>query len=637
MSDYNGERRESPHVTISYRDDEDDDKNVHPHTHLLSSTISASQPAVPAKRRSCFRRIVLFIAMIAMGIGIFELAFHGKEAESLQVAKQKVVELQQKLGQKVKSSYGKMMATISQLPTTPSPKGEAGKTQTKEGEAELDTIKSKSVIVLKTGASVLFDRLPIQLLQAQQVIHPQVHLTGQLNYSGPTYLIYSDADIQVGLFAVRDALTNVSSFVRNDKAFSTQYKQLHTLLSSGDDFKASSFRDGWTLDKWKFLYMWEDAFHRNPDADWYIGYEADTYVLWDSLFKFLLTQDAGKEQLYGCPSILVRNQELFANGGCPYVISGALMRATYGKDPHFASKFDKEVKVSCCGDAELSIALRHSGSAVIRNLANAGARFQGERPREILFDKDNWCQPVLNFHHLKTEEVSWLSQVEKSIREQKSANQTILYSDIFDHILPHILTVALEGLSKESNETDTVELNPTQDDWEAFGSADKGVKQGRRTEDVKDCKKQCLDSKGCTSWFWIKVTEQDPDGDCYLMHGAVKIGKSYEGTGLRTSGWIDATSKPHTDNNDDDPSILFNFGGEAWLALLEIGVKVKLRPLDVAIMTSNKYERYTILDDDDEGVRWAVGGFMRVSVLQKHPSAHSQKNAKLHLPLSSSM
>lgn len=99
----------------------------------------------------------------------------------------------------------------------------------------------------------------------------------------------------------------------------------------------------------------------------------------------------------------------------------------------------------------------------------------------------------------------------------------------------------------------------------------------------------------------------------------------------------DATSKPHTDNNDDDPSILFNLGGEAWLALLEIGVKVKLRPLDVATMTSNKYERYTILDDDDEGVRWAVGGFMRVSVLQKHPSAHSQKNAKLHLPLTSSM
>lgn len=98
----------------------------------------------------------------------------------------------------------------------------------------------------------------------------------------------------------------------------------------------------------------------------------------------------------------------------------------------------------------------------------------------------------------------------------------------------------------------------------------------------------------------------------------------------------DATSKPHTDNNDDDPSIL-NFGGEAWLALLEIGVKAKLRPLDVATMISNKYERYTILEHDDEGERWGVGGFMRVSVLQKHPSAHSQKNAKLHLPLSNSM
>lgn len=531
--------RASPHVTISYRDDEDDDKDVQPHTHLLPASSLSSLSSASAKKRSCWKRIVLLIAIIAMGVGIFELAFHGKEAESLQAAKDKIVELQQELGQRVKSSYGRVMASIAHPTAQPQPV-EDSKNDIKALTVvpEIDKVKSKSVIVLKTGASVLFDRLPVQLLQAQSAIHPQVHLTGQASYNGPTYLVYSDADMQVGPFAVRDALANVSSFVRDDKDFSEQYKQLHTLLSSGEDLRAVAFKDGWTLDKWKFLYMWEDAFRRNPEADWYIGHEADTYVLWDSMFKFLATQDAGREQLFGCANILVRNQELFANGGCSYVISGALMRATYGKDPNFASKFDKEVKASCCGDAELSIALRHSASTPIRNLGDAGPRFQGERPRDILFEPDNWCQPIFNFHHLKTEEVHWLSQIERDIRKNKSANQTILYSDIFDHILPHSLSVAMQSLTRSSNDTASVELSPTQEDWEAFGSSDKGVVQGRRTEDVKDCQKQCLDSKGCTSWFWIKVTEQDPDGDCYLMSGAVKIGKPYEGTGLRTSGWV---------------------------------------------------------------------------------------------------
>ncbi|KAJ1023558.1 hypothetical protein NDA16_003175 [Ustilago loliicola] len=537
MSDLReGQRHASPHVTIVYRDDEDEDKDVQPHTHLLPAS-SMPNPAASVKRRSCWRRIVLFFAIVAIGVGIFELAFHGTEAESLQAAKDKIVELQQELGQRVKSGYGRVMASITQ-PTTQTVKDGKGDSKAPAVISEIDKIKSNSVIVLKTGASVLFDRLPIQLLQAQRTIHPQIHRTGQTSYNGPTYLVYSDADMQIGPFAVRDALANVSSFVRNDKDFSEQYRQLHTLLSTGDDLRAVAFRDGWTLDKWKFLYMWEDAFRRNPHADWYIGYEADTYILWDSLFKFLISQDASKEQLYGCASILVRNQELFANGGCPYVISGALMRATYGKDPHFASKFDQEVKASCCGDAELSIALRHSGTTVIKSLGDAGPRLQGERPREILFDGDNWCQPIFNFHHLKTEEVQWLSEIERNIRDHKSANQTILYSDIFNHILPHSLDIALKSLAKENDNTDAVELNPAQEDWEAFGSADKGVVQGRRTGDVKDCEKQCLDSKGCTTWFWIKVTEQDPDGDCYLMHGAVKIGKSHEGTGLRTSGWI---------------------------------------------------------------------------------------------------
>jgi hypothetical protein len=239
--------------------------------------------------------------------------------------------------------------------------------------------------------------------------------------------------------------------------------------------------------------------------------------------------------MYGCASILVRNQELFANGGCPYVISSALMRATFGKDTDFAAKFDKEVEASCCGDAELSIALRKSASPPIQELAPTGGRFVNDRPQEITFDENNFCEPVFNFHHLTPTEIQWLANMERQIRTAKP-NAPVLSADIFDHVLPHKLLDAVSAAGTKSKKG--VELNPMLEDWEAFGSGDNGVKKGKRSKDVEQCKAECVASEGCTTWFWIKVTETDEDGDCYMLHDRVRVGKAYKGTGVRTSGWI---------------------------------------------------------------------------------------------------
>lgn len=535
--------RAPSHVVLTYRDEEED-RTVEPYSSLLPSASSAPQVRT-SRSRSCCKRLILIAALLTICIGVFELAFHGKEADTLHAAEEKIHQLQQDIGDRLKQASTKIKSVI--VPHT------LDKVDSREPSSESSTaeVKRKSVIVLKTGTSVLLDRLPLQLLHAEGSIHPQIRSTGESNYTGPQFSVYSDAAMQVGPFRIHDALANVSSFVRNQTEFSEQYSRLHKIISDGD-LRASKFKDGWKLDKWKFFYMWQDAYRRNPHADWYIGYEDDVFVMWESLFRFLGTRDANKEDLYGCPMILVRNQELFANGGCPYVISGALMRATFGKDPHFAEKYDTEVAASCCGDGELSNALRKSGSKEIKQLADAGRRFQMEKPREILFNKDNWCEPIINFHHVKSEDVQFLSQMERTIRASKPNNATVLYSDIFDHLVPPQLSHALQNLTLGANTTEKIELdnpqshtsspkfelNPMQEDWEAFSSSDQGATQARRSEDVDECKKQCINSKGCTTWFWLKATETDRDGDCYLLHDAIKIGKSYEGTGLRTSGWI---------------------------------------------------------------------------------------------------
>lgn len=451
-----------------------------------------------------------------MCVGIFELALHGREAESLQAVKDHISRLEDTLTH-----------TFQRITTPSSPTTSSG-VDPLYWPAKEHSVSSNSVILLKTGASVLFDRLPMQLLQAQSAL--------QLWHSGgskkPAFLVYSDAPAQLGPFTIRNALANVSTHLQANPKFSSLYTELHRLIG---EHRAEHFEHGWELDKFKFLPMWSDAFSRHPTADWYIGYEADTYVLWPSLFRFLSTQDASKEQLFGCASILIANQELFANGGCPYVISGALMRATYGKDDQFAQRFDDDVLHGCCGDAELSIALRKSATVPLKGLGDAGPRFNNDRPEEVLFEEGNWCTPVLNFHHVSSQEVAWLAEVEHGIRGN-SSHGTVLYSDVFEYVIPPELKVALEAVETRRNASE-VQKDPMKKNWEAFSGSDHRVKQVGRTNDAEGCKKQCFEKERCTSWVWSKNEEQDAEGECHTMHDGVRVGKEYRGAGTRISGW----------------------------------------------------------------------------------------------------
>jgi len=94
----------------------------------------------------------------------------------------------------------------------------------------------------------------------------------------------------------------------------------------------------------------------------------------------------------------------------------------------------------------------------------------------------------------------------------------------------------------------------------------------------------------------------------------------------------DATSNAHTDTHDDNPSLLFNFGGHAWLALPEFGVKVRLHPLDAAIFASSQYKHYTLVDEHEQK-RWAIGCFMRTSVLKLQPRSTFSMQQKVKASL----
>ncbi|KAI3483498.1 hypothetical protein L1887_53629 [Cichorium endivia] len=411
---------EPPHIVVPYTDDEEASSSA---TTTLLPQPQASTSTSKSRRR-CWRLAVLVGAMLAMCIGVFELLFHGREVESLRAAHEQIAQLKHDLSEQIQGGYHKIMAATSLRPSSSS-----------DVDPKLKAVmEKKSVIVLKTGSSVAYDRLPVQLLLAQQALHPEVYRSGEDGYKGPQLLLYSDAELHLGEFEVHNALANVSDYVRKQPDFARQYAQLQNLLRD-DDLRESQGVSGWV--------------------------------------------EPGQVEV-------------------PIHVAGCLPPSARRRVVHWIRG-----RHIC----SVAIAIRLPRHAKLEPATDVWMRIHpGSQPGAV-------CQ-------------RWMS-----IRTTKP-NAPVLYADIFDHVLPHKLLDAVSAAAKKSKKG--VELNPMLEDWEAFGSGDNGVKKGKRSKDVEKCKAECVASVGCTTWFWIKVTETDEDGDCYMLHDRVRVGKAYKGTGGET-------------------------------------------------------------------------------------------------------
>ncbi|KAL4971849.1 hypothetical protein BDW66DRAFT_163358 [Aspergillus desertorum] len=71
---------------------------------------------------------------------------------------------------------------------------------------------------------------------------------------------------------------------------------------------------GWRLDKWKFVPIIEEALLVGPEAHWYIFIEADTYIVWRNMVRWLSQLDQEKALYLGAPmQIGVKNRKMTAN------------------------------------------------------------------------------------------------------------------------------------------------------------------------------------------------------------------------------------------------------------------------------------------------------------------------------------
>ncbi|KEF50834.1 uncharacterized protein A1O9_13111 [Exophiala aquamarina CBS 119918] len=249
------------------------------------------------------------------------------------------------------------------------------------------------LIVVKTGANEIHDKLPTQLLTGLRCYHD--------------ILIFSDLEENIGPFNVHDALKNVSSAIQARSPEFEYYRQLRDYRENNLDIsslRGKSHSAAWKLDKFKFIPMLEETWKMRPHRKWYIFIEADTYLVRTNLLLWLARQDPSQLIYFGSPTYF--HGEEFAHGGSGVVLSGAALSRFVEGDGGSTARYDDLLQSETFGDYILMKALRVNGVT----LSSRWPMLQGEKPSTIPFGPgpDNgvrhWCQPILTMHHITPEE-----------------------------------------------------------------------------------------------------------------------------------------------------------------------------------------------------------------------------------------
>lgn len=211
-------------------------------------------------------------------------------------------------------------------------------------------------LVVKTGATEAFDRIPTQLMTVLRCI--------------PDFLIFSDLEQNIAGHHIHDSLETVLDEAReNNTNFDLYRKQKACDI---DQNMCASTMDGpkdaaWNLDKYKNIHMAEKTYCMRPGYDWYVFIDADTYVSWPNLVQMLRRLDPAKERYLGSTTVI--GDMPFGHGGSGYAVSGAAMKG-FAKNPGVANSFDLRIMDTCCGDYMFAVALNDTIGVTVDNIVS---------------------------------------------------------------------------------------------------------------------------------------------------------------------------------------------------------------------------------------------------------------------------
>lgn len=278
----------------------------------------------------------------------------------------------------------------------------------KHSSKALDT--DDIVLMFKTGATVLWKRVPIHLstsLSENRINHDNV-------------LIYSDYPETIGDWEIIDALANTSEKMRKSENFQPylqqedyESRQNYAELTNvpGDSAGASG---GWKLDKYKFLPIVDHAGRNRPDAKWYIFMEDDSYLFLPNIVRHLKKFDHQEPWYLG--SVAWIHGDYFAHGGSGFALSRGAWEQSFGKDPQLVQKYEAFTEEHGCGDHILGHALKDYGVHFGETHGDYRFRygFNPESHWSTWYEQASWCEPVYSWHHTHGRDVARFYSLEQS-------------------------------------------------------------------------------------------------------------------------------------------------------------------------------------------------------------------------------
>ncbi|KAF1914363.1 hypothetical protein BDU57DRAFT_519323 [Ampelomyces quisqualis] len=328
------------------------------------------------------------------------------------------------------------------------------------------------LVVLRTGATESLGKLPVHFQTSLRCV--------------PHFVVVSDMDEVIDGVEVHDVVTGVSKQTRQEH---DDFKLYHHLRDHGrkglPDQKIitamsgsskgeylQTDKDGWKLDKWKFLPMIDYAYAKKPDAKWFVFIEADTYMGWNNLLDYLAKFDDAKPYYIG-KHLYISDVE-FGYGGAGFVLSNPAMHKVIEQRSDRISEYEQFTKAHWVGDCALGKVLEDAKVPLHR----AFPHFQGDSPATLdpavlKIDRDLWCFPAITYHHVSPAEIEELWAFEQDWYTRHDI--TLRHRDVFMELIrPKVASTipAWDNLSADRKHTrhdnDTLENSFERNAWKSF-------------------------------------------------------------------------------------------------------------------------------------------------------------------------
>jgi hypothetical protein len=226
-----------------------------------------------------------------------------------------------------------------------------------DDECALFPNTSSVLLIMKTGASESYSKIPTQLMTTLKCL--------------PDFLIFSDMEQKIAGYRIHDSLDTVLDDIKEkNKDFDLYHRQKKCPIDQEHCNKHHDVaKQGWDLDKYKNTHMAEKAYKMRPNYDWYMFVDADTYVIFSTLMEWLKHLNPNKAHYIG--SVAALGGFPFAHGGSGYLVSAATMRAMFSGKTGVANQYDEPVQHTCCGDYMWSKALLDLTGTPVVNAVSA--------------------------------------------------------------------------------------------------------------------------------------------------------------------------------------------------------------------------------------------------------------------------